>query len=159
MNDKTTTEARKELKQRIYQSCKTRLLEKEKIFSEEIRSLDDALQAETKSSAGDKYETGRDMINLEREKLGRAWANIQDMLGSLLKIDMSKISNKVEPGSLVGANQKIYFISVSLGPLKMEDHDVIAISRSSPLASVIMDHVVGDECTFNGHSFTIDWIC
>ena len=44
---------------------------------------------ETKSSAGDKYETGRSMMQLEKEKYAIQHSRVSQQLGTLKKIDLS----------------------------------------------------------------------
>ncbi len=51
-----------------------------------IQSNKNALNSETKSSAGDKHETGRAMLQLEMEKAGQQLKEVQEMQLQLHKI-------------------------------------------------------------------------
>jgi len=55
-----------------------------------INEIQVSLTSETKSSAGDKHETGRAMLQLEREKAGNQLAEIKKTKEILFKIDVSK---------------------------------------------------------------------
>ena len=64
------------LKQQLYQYCWTFIEDRFKTIQNNIEELQKALNSETKSSAGDKHETGRAMLQLDREKLGLQLAEI-----------------------------------------------------------------------------------
>ena len=65
-----------------------------------ISSNQKALQSETKSSAGDKHETGRAMLQLEIEKASQQFKAIRDMRTVLAKIDLVKESKTAHLGSV-----------------------------------------------------------
>ena len=55
---------------RTHKECSAALEKKIEILEQQKKSLQKDLTSEIKSSAGDKHETGRAMIQLELEKLG-----------------------------------------------------------------------------------------
>ena len=57
------------LKLKVHQKCSYLALTKIENLKSELESLQEASNADIKSSVGDKYETGRSMIMLEKEKL------------------------------------------------------------------------------------------
>ena len=60
-----------------------------------------SLNEETKSSSGDKYETSRAMIQIEREKNSRQIKEIGNLKKQLLSIKSIKVNNsKVSQGSI-----------------------------------------------------------
>ena len=59
------------IKTAVYHHCKSYLRQKAKGYLSQDQSLLESLDSEGKSSAGDKHETGRAMIQLEREKLAQ----------------------------------------------------------------------------------------
>ena len=67
------------IKEALFEQCEVfvnkRLYNIENVISSNQR----ALQSETKSSAGDKHETGRAMLQLEMEKAGQQLAGIVQM--------------------------------------------------------------------------------
>lgn len=144
-----------ELKQQLYleceQFCNNRLKNVQKIIDE----LQDSLISETKSSAGDKHETGRAMLQIEREKAGNQLAEIQKLKEILFKIDVSKSSKTVCLGSLVITSSSNYFIAISSGELVIENQKYFAISPNTPIAKLLFGKSLGDAVIFNGAIFTI----
>jgi hypothetical protein len=59
------------IKTAVYHHCESYLRQKAKGYLSQDQSLLESLDSEGKSSAGDKHETGRAMIQLEREKLAQ----------------------------------------------------------------------------------------
>ena len=58
------------LKDLLFAHCQHYIKAKQLLLEKQKEALQLALTSESKSSAGDKHETGRAMIQLEREKLG-----------------------------------------------------------------------------------------
>ena len=59
----------KELKEALLRQCTTNLKEQEEQLRQNLQSIKDSRNNETKSSAGDKFETGRAMMQAEEDKL------------------------------------------------------------------------------------------
>lgn len=114
----------------------------------QIKDLQDALGSETKSSAGDKHETGRAMIQLEREKAGNRLAEIEKTKVILTKIDVLKPSEVSGLGSIVFTDQANYFISVSLGQIEVDGTVFYAISSQTPIGILLNGKRKGDEISF-----------
>ena len=143
------------LKETLYQHCLDYLDQRLKVCLDRIASVEDDLSSETKSSAGDKHETGRAMLQLEREKLGFQLATIEKEKEELQKIPLSGSSEKVRLGSVVKTSYKHYFIAISAGILKVKNETYIAISPQSPIGQLILGKQVGDAVSFRGNSFEI----
>lgn len=123
-----------------------------------ISSNQKALQSETKSSAGDKHETGRAMLQLEMEKASQQLAGIVNMKTTLTKIDVYKASKKVCLGSIVKTANINYFIAISAGKLRVLNEDYYAVSVSSPIGKLLLGKEERDTVSFNGKSIKIDEI-
>ncbi len=118
---------------------------KEYVLAKESRDSD------TKSSAGDKFETGREMMQKEMDKLS---ALVDNTLNSLSKLD--RLANLppaavITEGSLVETDQETYFISIGYGKLDT----VYAISIESPLGIELKGKKVGDHVEMRGRIITI----
>jgi transcription elongation GreA/GreB family factor len=118
---------------------------KEYVLAKESRDSD------TKSSAGDKFETGREMMQKEMDKLS---ALVDNTLNSLSKLD--RLANLppaavITEGSLVETDQETYFISIGYGKLDT----VYAISIESPLDIELKGKKVGDRVEMRGRIITI----
>ena len=120
-----------------------------------IEDIKQSLQSETKSSAGDKHETGRAMLQLEREKAGHQLAEIEKTKQILSKINTESTSKNIGLGSVVFTSQSNYFISISAGELKVENETFYAISANTPIGQLLLGKSIGDEVVFRNMSFRI----
>ena len=98
-----------------------------------------ALEQESKSSAGDKHETGRAMLHLEMEKASQQLEVANRMKETLQRIHLNSVSEKVKLGSLVTTDQGIYFLSISAGQLEVTGKNYYAVSSSSPIGELLID--------------------
>ena len=120
-----------------------------------INNLQQSLESETKSSAGDKHETGRAMVQLEREKAGQQLVDIQKSQHILDKINPEATSETIGLGSVVFTSGSNYFIGISSGELRVENTTFYAISSSTPIGQLLLGKRVGDEVVFRNNSFVI----
>jgi hypothetical protein len=123
-----------------------------------ISSNQKALQSETKSSAGDKHETGRAMLQLEMEKAGQQLAGITEMKVVLSKIDILKTSKNACLGSVIITPKVSYFLSISAGQLVVADKSYFAISVSSPIGKLLLGKQEKEVISFNGKTIIINKI-
>ena len=119
-----------------------------------ISSHQKALSSETKSSAGDKHETGRAMLQLEMEKAGQQLASVQQMQQTLARVAIAKSSTSVRLGTIIETSSIHYFLSVSAGKLT-HDKDYFAVSISSPIGKLLLGKKMGEQFTFNGSTIKI----
>ncbi|WP_300026645.1 3-oxoacyl-ACP synthase [uncultured Maribacter sp.] len=121
----------------------------------QIKELELALASETKSSAGDKHETGRAMIQLEREKLGQQLAELEKTQQLLSKVPKDRNAPTVGLGSLVVTDAFIYYIAISAGEFKSKPKSVYCISAATPIGKLVFGKKVGDVFSFNGKELII----
>ncbi|RKR14876.1 hypothetical protein CLV91_0957 [Maribacter vaceletii] len=143
------------LKENTFQFCKDFINNRLIRIHNQILEIQTALTSETKSSAGDKHETGRAMVQLEREKLGAQLAEAEKIAQLLSKIDIKTSQEKIGLGSLIKTNKFLYFIAISAGEYKSKDASVYCISAATPIAKLLMGKCVGDSITFNKVETTI----
>ena len=150
--------AQLEIKKNLFQQCleyvEARLCNVQKVIEE----VQESLLSETKSTAGDKHETGRAMLQLEREKAGNQLAEIQKLQEILAKIDISKSHEKIGLGSVVFTSSVNYFIAISAGELTFKDQKIYAISQQSPIGQMLISKQVGDIVDFRNQKFKIEQI-
>ncbi len=106
-----------------------------------------ALEQESKSSAGDKHETGRAMLHLEMEKASQQLEVAKQMQETLNRIQLSSVSQKVKLGSLIITDQGIYFLSISAGQLTVGGKYYYAVSPSSPIGALLLGKEKGESIT------------
>ena len=143
------------IKQELYNQCTVFVENRLQTIKNTISEIQESLLSETKSSAGDKHETGRAMLQLEREKAGQQLAEAQKVKEILSKIDVFKTSKNVCLGSLVFTSQANYFISISAGKFNIDNVDYFAISPNTPIGKLLVSKKIGDEIIFREQQFTI----
>ena len=135
-------------------------LELKKQISELTSNLDTIEQSkaqETKSSAGDKFETGRAMMQIEEDKLlGQLKRKKEDLLK--LKVLQSGNTNTdfIREGSLVCCGKQWFLIGLSLGKLKLADQIVFGISTQAPLALKLLGKELGEQIQLNNRTLVIE---
>jgi transcription elongation GreA/GreB family factor len=143
------------LKEKLHKQCQDALNQRLEAIKSTISDIQNSLQSETKSTAGDKHETGRAMLQLEREKAGNQLAEIQKQIEILHKINPEMSYSKVALGSLVKTTVSNYFIGVSVGEITIENETFYAISLSTPIGKLLVSKGVGDNIQFRMQKFTI----
>ncbi|MCC1483403.1 3-oxoacyl-ACP synthase [Winogradskyella immobilis] len=142
-------------KQILYKKCEAFLNRRFSVIQKTIDDIQGALQSETKSSAGDKHETGRAMLQLEREKARQQLAELQKLQETLHKIDVEMEHQNVALGSIVFTTKLNYFIAISAGEIEVENRKFYAISASTPIAKLLMSRQIGDAIKFRDIEFLI----
>lgn len=137
-----------ELIKLINQKLSEKIQTFEKLIAETRASNND-----TKSSMGDKYETGREMLQQEINNLQVQLNEVlrqQDFLKtSFDKLRMTKKFDKAEKGAIVKTEKGLFFISVSLGEINFENQKIICISPESPLAKAMNGKLKGETFSLN----------
>ena len=127
-----------ELKKQLLESCKSFVNERLQTVHQTISSHQKALASEAKSSAGDKHEIGRAMLQLEMEKASQQLAGISEMNTILSKINTSKTSKVAHLGSIIYTNIGAYFLSISAGKILIDNNEYFAVSVSSPIGRILL---------------------
>ena len=142
-------------KEELLNQCEAYVNKRLQTVEETISSSQKALQSETKSSAGDKHETGRAMLQLEMEKAGQQLAGISLMKEILAKVDLTNVSKNIHLGSLIFTEKANYFLAISVGKLVVADKQYFAISVSSPIGQLLLGKQESDVIFFNGNQIKI----
>ena len=120
-----------------------------------MNAAQESANMEEKSSAGDKYETGRAMAQLERDKAMQQLHEAMQLKQALNKLNIKLTSQQVINGSLVISDKNNFFIAISLGKLKIEQTDYFVIAHATPIGKLLMGASTGSEFLFNGQLHTI----
>lgn len=146
----------KEEKALLLEVCKKLVEGRVQSAQNELASYNAQSSEETKSSAGDKYETARAMIHLEKEKMS---IQLNESLKLKQVLDMIKpTSDNSGMGRLVITDQGRFFISVSLGLVKCEEQSYFVLSPVAPLGKLLAQAKVGSDVIFNGKTYGISQI-
>lgn len=143
------------IKEKLYKACEAYVDERIKRIEDAMAGLESDLENETKSSAGDKYETGREMINLEINKLAEQLQQFKN-LRNTLNVAKSRTNNgSAQLGTAVKTNMANYFIAIPADRIILDGDEYFAIGANSPIAQLLLHKKAGEEITFNGKSAEI----
>jgi hypothetical protein len=123
-----------------------------------ILEAQQAANEDTKSSAGDKYETTRAMMQIEIENCSKRLAESQKLQNILNQIIFQQAYEVAIIGSLVMTNQGNFFLAIGIGKIEIEKQTFFAISPASPIGEKLYHKKVGEEFMFNGKKFVISSI-
>jgi len=138
-----------QIKQQLYKYCQQWVNDKISLAQNEIKAAQASANEETKSSAGDKYETARAMAQLEIEKSTSQLAEAGKLKRMLGEFSGETETSKAQLGSLIQTNNGWFYISLSAGKVILSDVPYICLSPVSPLGAKMMNLVSGDKFRFN----------
>ncbi|MFD0863219.1 3-oxoacyl-ACP synthase [Sungkyunkwania multivorans] len=150
-----------DIKTILFKQCEQFVNERLGRIQDRIQGIQQSLNSETKSTAGDKHETGRAMLQLEREKVGQQLAEVQKLVAILCKIEVLpehttfQDQGRIRLGSLVFTDQANYFISISAGVLKHKEDSFYAIATNTPIGILLIGKEKGETIVFKGKKITI----
>jgi transcription elongation GreA/GreB family factor len=138
-----------EIKQALLEEVEELIYQKISVFEKMMNDAQDSANNETKSSAGDKFETGREMMHMERDKNAKQLSEARKLEMFLSQIKTDQVFDKVAFGSVVETDFGNYFVSIAAGRIIVDEKKYFAISPQAPLAREMMQKEKGDTITFN----------
>jgi transcription elongation GreA/GreB family factor len=124
-------------------------------LKKDIQSLYDSRNNDTKSSAGNKYETSREMAQIELNKLEAQLNKTNHIKNELSKIDINIQHKKVEFGALIKTNKESFFISIPYGKIEINNEIYYAISPASPIGIALLGKEIGNKFEFMGSEYWV----
>ncbi len=146
------------LKALILNQLSSLLNEKIDSLNKSINETIESRDQQTKSSAGDKHETSRAMMQIELDNLSMQLKKNNALKFELSKIDLSKKHQAVDRGSLVLTNEGSYFISIGIGKVIIDNDAFYCISLGSPIGKELYNKKTGDSFLFMNKEFIIQKI-
>jgi transcription elongation GreA/GreB family factor len=143
------------LKEQLLLYCFDFVFKRKKVIEDAISEIETSLQSETKSSAGDKHETGRAMLQLEREKVGKQLAEINKYEEILSKIDVSKTNETIRLGTVVFTTEANYFMAIGAGEIKIDNQKFYAVSANAPIGKLLVGKMVEDNIVFRDREIKV----
>ena len=144
-----------EIKETLLDEVEALIYQKIAVFQKMMDDAQDSANNETKSSAGDKFETGRAMMHMERDKNAQQLSEARKLELFLSQIKSDKMFDRVAFGSVVQTDFGNYFISIAAGRILVDEKKYFAISPQAPLAKELMQKEKGGMITFNDKSIKI----
>ena len=145
-----------EFKSKLYQQCMDFILQRINTAETALKQSQEASNDDTKSSAGDKFETTREMVSQDIARTKNLLYDGQQNLQLLISLESTpSTGDTVRNGSLVYTSKGIFYISISAGQIKVDDQPVFAISFASPIGKLMIGKKVGESFSFNQNEYTI----
>lgn len=144
------------LKTELYDQCSKTVQKRIDVIKDSINAAQESANSETKSTAGDKHDTSRAMMQLEVEQKSKQLAEAQKLKATLSQFSGETQNKSAQLGSLVYTDAGNYYISVSVGKLDVEEDMFFAVSPASPIASQMIGKKQGEKFKFNGRNITIN---
>ncbi len=145
-------------KSALYQLCLGFIAQRIDTAETALQQAQEASNDDTKSSAGDKFETTREMMQQDIARNKNLLFDGQHNLQLLKSLENMPVSDTVRNGSLVVTSKGIFYVAVSAGQLKLDDQLVFAISAVSPIGQLLIGKKVGDTFSFNKNEYQIEKI-
>lgn len=146
------------IKHALHQYITALLLERIQTSSKALEDIIEARDNESKSSAGDKYETGRAMMQISQQQQEVQLHSARTLLQQLQNLKNEKQTTRANIASLVYTNQGIFYLSIALGEVHFQDQSYLIVSMASPIAQLFKDKKVGDAMSFRGKEYQIQEI-
>jgi transcription elongation GreA/GreB family factor len=137
------------LKEKLLEHCHNHTRDRMTAIRSQIEDAQASANAETKSSAGDKHETGRAMAQLEVEMSSSQLAEADKVLQTLSAIKTVPVQ-QAGPGALVTTDKGIFFIAISIGKVFLDGVVYYIVSAESPVGQSLRGRKRGDQFTWNG---------
>jgi hypothetical protein len=146
------------MKAELYQLCLSLVKKRIETAETALAQAQEASNDDTKSSAGDKFETTREMMQQDIFRNKSLMADAKQNLQLLESLNNLPILDTIRNGALVYTNNGIFYISISVGQLVLNGQTVFAISAASPVGQLFMGKKVKADFTFNNKKFVIEKI-
>ena len=142
-------------KQELILKCQELINDRLLLIQQNMAFAQKSANEETKSSAGDKYETGRAIAQMERDKAAIQLSEALKLKKVIDQLNPGSKAKVVGLGSIVYTDQGVFFIAVSLGAIEIKNVNIISISPISPLGQKFIKRTAGDLVVFNHNKYSI----
>jgi hypothetical protein len=137
-------------KQKIHEACLDVLRQRIYESSLAMQDAQNSANSEDKSSAGDKYETGRAMSQLARDMNARQLEEAKTALAQAEKLPVQQVYDRIVNGAVAICEGFTFFIGIGLGLKEIDGKQVILLSSSAPLMHELLNKKAGDSIFFKG---------
>jgi hypothetical protein len=142
-------------KNNLKQFCQHTIEQRIAAAKEIIQNVQEAANNEEKSSAGDKYETGRAMGHLQKDMHSRQLNEYLKELADLHSVNAGIIYQKAKPGAFIETSAALFFIAAGLGKQATAGKTILFLSPHAPLALVLQNKEQGESFVFNRNTVVI----
>ncbi len=128
------------------------------ILQKSLVDLKESSSNETKSTAGDKYETALAMLQIEQSNAREQLQVVLTQKNLLDKINPTLSSSIIMNGSLIRTNKGYFFISIAMRKALIDGMVVYALSPQSPLGKKLMGLKIYNKVIVNNIEYYIESI-
>jgi transcription elongation GreA/GreB family factor len=144
------------IKSTLHEICLAIVDSKIADYKQAIEDARAAQQNETKSSAGDKYETTREMMTQEIENSTRqliAAEAERQLLNHALNENLA--NGKVHHGSIVKTDTGNFYVAAGIGKVIADEETFQVVSPVSPIGKLLIGKTAADLLEFNGKKYML----
>lgn len=142
------------IKEQLIEAVKTELTRKHQQALILVQQLQESLFSESKSSAGDKHETARAMVQIELEQASKQLKEVEQLIHNFEKIKTISRST-IGLSSLIETNLGWFYLSIPLGKVQVDQQEIFCLGQSAPISNLLLQQKVGDVFSFGAKSFKI----
>ncbi|WP_316824041.1 3-oxoacyl-ACP synthase [Pedobacter miscanthi] len=143
------------LKSKLYQLCLTFIQNRIENIEYSLQQARQASNDDTKSSAGDKYETTREMMQQEMDRNNKLLYEAGQQKIALQQIENVEAGKVIKNGSLALTSEGNFYISISAGELNIDGQKFFAVSQASPIGKFLIGKATGESFKFNGKDYLV----
>jgi len=146
------------IKSQLYQEIVLRLEQNIQEAQLAYVQAKESRDSDTKSSAGDKYETGREMMQREMDKCSALIDQNRHSMQIIQHVPIHRTYESIDKGALIVTDRGSYYMLVGLGKISLEQKDYFAISPESPIGSLFLGKKVGEYILLRDQKISIQCI-
>lgn len=144
-----------QLTEKLYNKCLEFTLARIETAQSALTQAREAANGDTKSSAGDKFETSREMMQQESERSKRLLMDAEEQQHLLKRAHNVSPQDVAQHGSVVFTSQGNFYLSISAGQITIDKDVFYAVSPSSPIGNLLLDKKAGDKFTLNQREYVV----
>ncbi len=143
------------LRQELHRLCYNHIAARINDVHAAMAQVHDAMANETKSSAGDKYETGREML---QQELNLHQANLNELNKIKAVLDHTStaaVTDTIGQGSIVHTSRGNYYMAAGAGAFQYNGKKYHTISPASPIGKAMTGLSAKDAFSFKNLQYNI----
>ena len=144
-----------QLKQKLYSHCMTFLTDRISAIDAIMEECQQAANSETKTTAGDKHETNRALMQLDRENHAVQRVTALQSLTQLKRIDLSQEHEEAVLGSVIRTDRGNFFLAISVGKVVVDGLMFHVVSPESPIGQAFLGAEEEDEIFFRNRKYEV----
>lgn len=143
------------IKHKLLQACQRYVGQRIATATQAMNDAQRSANEEGKSSAGDKYETGRAMMQIERDKAAHQVEEALKLKRVLDQLNPDVRHDKISLGCVVITSTFNVYMAIGAGKTTVEGEDFLIIAPQSPLGKALLGLKINEQFMFNNRVNTI----